>query len=97
MITPDEFTASSFQVLGDARVDKMRRINEEAARRMEAWSLKNQEELQQRQQAEAAAAPEASTEEKAANAEADVESGRVKAEGEAKPETETHTGGGTKK
>jgi len=46
MITPDEFTASAYQVLGDERVDKIRRINEESARRLEEWTLKNQEELQ---------------------------------------------------
>ncbi|CAJ1958844.1 unnamed protein product [Cylindrotheca closterium] len=99
MITPDEFTASSYQVLGEARVDKIRGINEEAARRLEAWSIKNQEEIQQRQQAAAAAAePEASTEEQAATTETetDVETGKVgaEAEGEAKPEIETEIEGG---
>ncbi|KAL3941891.1 MAG: hypothetical protein SGBAC_003816 [Bacillariaceae sp.] len=76
MITPDEFIASSYQCLGDERVDKIRGINEEAARRMEEWSTKQLEEMRQRQEAAATATggtPEASTVEQTANA--DVEEG----------------------
>lgn len=89
MITPDEFTASSFQVLGDTRVDKIRRINEEAARRMEAWSVKNQAEIQQRRQLAAAEVAE----EQATNVEADVETGGVRTEAGTTPETETELEG----
>lgn len=93
MITPDEFTASSFHVLGDARVDKIQRINEEAARRLEeALRIKHLAELQQQQQqAGEEAALKASTDVQAASPEADVETGGVGANGETKLETATQT------
>ena len=75
MITPDEFTASSFQVLGDDRVNKIRRINEESARRLEECLSKNQDELQRQQQA----AAETTTAAEASTAEPDIEKGEAPA------------------
>lgn len=76
MITPDEFTASSFQVLGDDRVNKIRRINEEAARRLEECLSKNQDEVQMQQQP---AAAETTTVADASTTEPDIEKGEAPA------------------
>jgi hypothetical protein len=48
MMTSDEFLAAAYDVLGEARVNKLKNINEEAARRLAAWYAKHprQEELE---------------------------------------------------
>jgi hypothetical protein len=37
MMTSDEFLAAAFEVLGEKRVNKLKHINEETARRLAAW------------------------------------------------------------
>eukprot|EP00980_Cylindrotheca_fusiformis_P015052 scaffold4157_cov136-Cylindrotheca_fusiformis.AAC.2 len=41
MMTSDEFLATAYDVLGEQRVNKLKNINEEAARRLAAWHAKN--------------------------------------------------------
>eukprot|EP00526_Cylindrotheca_closterium_P001090 CAMPEP_0113645908 /NCGR_PEP_ID=MMETSP0017_2-20120614/24218_1 /TAXON_ID=2856 /ORGANISM="Cylindrotheca closterium" /LENGTH=375 /DNA_ID=CAMNT_0000557709 /DNA_START=135 /DNA_END=1261 /DNA_ORIENTATION=+ /assembly_acc=CAM_ASM_000147 len=38
MLTPANFLASAYEVLGEQRVNKLKHINEEAGRRLEAWA-----------------------------------------------------------
>lgn len=40
MMSSDEFLATAYEVLGEKRVDKLRYINEAAARRLAAWNEK---------------------------------------------------------
>lgn len=41
MMTSDEFLATAYDVLGEERVNKLKNINEEAARRQAAWHAKH--------------------------------------------------------
>lgn len=41
MMTSDEFLATAYDVLGEDRVNKLKNINDEAARRLTAWYAKH--------------------------------------------------------
>lgn len=43
MMTPENFLASAYAVLGEQRVNKLKHINEEAARRLAAWEASHPE------------------------------------------------------
>ena len=43
MMTPENFLASAYEVLGEQRVNKLKHINEEAARRLAAWEANDRQ------------------------------------------------------
>lgn len=87
MMSADDFLASAYQVLGDDRVNKIRKINEDAAKRVEEWSKKKAEQEQQTATAESSNGEPAST----SRGGSDIEEGEAQpADTLSKPEDETN-------